>query len=120
MNVLNLRGRNKMKLEVFDKLIKEDVLKECLQIMDTKGKSYSGLEDKLGNFRRGSEATGSSMEQVWFIYFSKHHDALCSYIRGEYTDSEPIKGRIEDLICYLFLFCGILEEQGKLNVTADK
>lgn len=104
-----------MKLEAFDKLISEEILPECMKIMKTKGRSYSGLEDKLGNFKRGAELSGTSPERVWFIYFTKHFDALSSFIRGEYSDSEPIKGRIIDLINYLMLFCGILQEQGQLN-----
>jgi hypothetical protein len=103
-----------MSIEEFNKLMTDEILPEAMQIMDSKGLSYSGQEDKLGNFRRGSKLAGLKMEQVWFVYFVKHFDSLCSYLRGEYTDSEPIRGRILDMMNYLFLLCGILREKGEL------
>ena len=100
--------------ELYD-LIQQEILPICLDIMGTKGESYSGLEDKLGNFKRCAKLSDVMVEKAWFIYFAKHFDALTSYIRGEYKDSEPIKSRICDLINYLFLFAAILKEQGKLD-----
>lgn len=100
-----------MKSEELYKLIETEVLPKCFEIMKSKGESYSGVEDKLGNFKRCSSLSGSRIEQVWFTYFVKHFDALSSYIREEYKDSEPIEGRIQDLINYLFLFYGIIREK---------
>jgi len=93
----------------------DKLLVECKNIRLSKGEAYSGKEDKLGNFKRVAQFLGLTSEQVWATYFHKHLDALSSYLRGEYKDSEPIKGRIEDLINYLFLLSAILEEQGKLK-----
>jgi len=103
-----------MNKEELYSLIEKEILPECFAIMKGKGEAYSGQEDKLGNFKRCSKLAGVKTEQVWFTYFVKHFDALNSYIRGEYVDTEPIKGRIQDLINYLFLLCGILKEEGKL------
>jgi hypothetical protein len=102
-----------MKVKDFENFMKKEILPECDKIMKSKGLSYSGLEDKFGNFKRCSKLSGVSIEQAWFTYFVKHFDALSSFIRGEYSDSEPIKGRVFDLINYLFLFAGILKEKGK-------
>jgi len=99
-----------MKIEDFEKLITKELLPVCMKIMDSKGLAYSGLEDKLGNFKRCAALSGLTPKQVWFVYFIKHYDALTSYIRGEYSDSEPIEGRIQDLINYLFLLYGIIKE----------
>uniref|UniRef100_A0A6M3JJB4 Uncharacterized protein n=1 Tax=viral metagenome TaxID=1070528 RepID=A0A6M3JJB4_9ZZZZ len=103
-----------MKSEELFELIEKDILPECFAIMKTKGEAYSGLEDKLGNFKRCAKLAGTTPEKAWFIYFCKHFDALSSFIREEYKDSEKIKGRIQDLINYLFLLCGLLKEQSKL------
>jgi len=96
-------------------LIQDKILPDCYNIMKSKGESYSGLEDKLGNFKRCAKFADVNIEKAWYIYFVKHFDALSSYIRGEYKDSEPIKSRIQDLINYLFLLAAILDEQGKLD-----
>jgi hypothetical protein len=109
-----------MKLDEFKDLLEKEILPECKKIMDSKGLSYSGLEDKLGNFKRCGTLAGIPTEKAWFTYFVKHFDALSSFIRGEYSDCEPIKGRIIDLINYLFLLCGILKEQGRLEETKPK
>ena len=103
-----------MKSEEFYDFITKEMLPECYAIMKTKGEAYSGIEDKLGNFKRCALLANEPIEKVWFTYFVKHFDALCSYIRGEYKDSEGIKGRIQDLINYLFLLSAILKEQKKL------
>ena len=99
--------------ELYD-LIQKEILPPCLEIMKSKGEAYSGKEDKLGNFKRCAKLADVSTEKAWFIYFVKHFDALSAYIRGEYSDSEPIKGRILDLVNYLFLLTAILKEQDKL------
>jgi len=104
-----------MKSDELMSFIQKQILPVCYDIMSTKGEAYSGLEDKLGNFKRCSNLANVSIEKAWFVYFVKHFDALSSYIRGEYKDNEPIKGRIIDFINYLFLLAAILEEQGKLN-----
>ena len=103
-----------MTVKEFTNFIDTEILPECYKIMESKGISYSGLEDKLGNFKRLSVLTNSSPEKVLFIYFTKHFDALSSYIRGEYKDSEGIKGRILDIINYMFLLAALLKEQNKL------
>lgn len=105
-----------MKSEALYKLIKDDLLVKCMDIMKTKGEAYSGVEDKLGNFKRCAKLAGVDIKKAWYIYFVKHFDALSSYIRGEYKDSEPIQGRIQDLINYLFLLYAILEEQQSNNL----
>ena len=102
-----------MTLQEFDRVMDEMFL-ACNEVMKSKGLAYSGKEDKLGNFKRCAKLSGTDIDKVWFTYFIKHFDSLCSYIRGEYSDSEPIKGRIIDMINYLYLYAGILKEQGKL------
>ena len=103
-----------MKSAELYQLLEKEILPECFAIMQSKGESYSGKEDKLGNFKRCASLAGVPVEKAWFIYFVKHFDSLSAYIREEYHDSEPIKGRIQDLINYLFLLIGILKEKNKL------
>lgn len=103
-----------MTVSEFSKFISEEILSECYKIMESKGISYSGLEDKLGNFKRISKLTNVNPEKVLFVYLMKHIDAISSYIREEYKDSEHIKGRILDVINYMFLLSALLKEQNKL------
>ena len=109
-----------MTKDQFIELIEKDLLPQCMAIMQSKGTAYSGKEDKLGNFKRCAKLSGSSVQQVWFTYFVKHFDALSSYIRDEYIDSEPIDGRIMDLINYLFLLYGIIHESDSVTLEQQK
>ena len=93
-------------------LIETELLPKCFEIMKSKGESYSGLEDKLGNFKRCAKLAGVSVEKAVLVYMIKHIDAISSYCRGEYSDCEKIEGRIQDAINYLFLLYGIIKEQG--------
>ena len=84
--------------------------KERYEIQKSKGEAYSGKDDALDNFKRNAKNLGVSPLVVWNIYFSKHLDAIDSFIRGEYSDSEPIRGRFMDAINYLELGYGLIED----------
>ena len=99
-----------MKAQKFYDLI-EDLMDECMEIMKSKGLAYSGKQDSFANFKRIGSNLSMSQFQVWFVFFSKHLDSLASWIREEYSDSEPIESRIKDLINYLFLLYGMIEEE---------
>jgi len=91
-------------------VIIDKVLVECIEIMKSKGIAYSGRDDKFGNFKRVAKNLCMEPEQVWYVYFAKHLDSLSAWLRGDYVDSEPIEGRIKDLINYLLLLYGMIEE----------
>ena len=103
-----------MKTEQFYDTI-EELIDECLEIMKAKGLAYSGKDDSFANFKRVAKNLSMSQYNVWYVYFAKHLDSLASWIREEYSDSEPITGRIKDLINYLFLLYGMLEEDKAKN-----
>lgn len=96
--------------ELYD-LIDNVIYSECRKIMKGKGESYSGLKDKLGNFKRTAELADNPILKVWLTFFVKHFDSVCSYVRGEYNDTEPIEGRFYDMINYCCLALGIIKEQ---------
>lgn len=100
-----------MKALNFYEFIEKELFPELMAIMKSKGEAYSGHEDKFGNFKRIAQKYKIPITMVWAIYFGKHLDSLDSWLRGEYVDSEPIEGRIKDLINYLFLLYGLIEEK---------
>lgn len=88
----------------------------------SKGEEYSSSDDQLGNFRRLAEQTGLTMPQVWLVLFTKHLDAIRTWIKDEATGtkrerSEPIEGRIEDAILYLYLLRAIVEDGKPVSDT---
>lgn len=103
-----------MNNEDFSNLVTEtiDTMRDLLV---TKGGEYAGSEDRLANFKRGATLTGATPLQVAFIYASKHYDAISTFVRDEAqgkvrTRSEPIQGRLDDLMNYCLLMKGLIEE----------
>jgi hypothetical protein len=114
--------------EQLEKLIKSNVptltgytdidgfLNECLDTMRRKGHDYrqGNDDDLLHNFRSVGVAVDEDMMKVWFTYFYKHYSAVVTYIKeGGQSESEPIDGRIKDMIVYLLLFYRMTQERGR-------
>ena len=92
------------------------VFKECVAILDTKGNDYTvgqADKDRLYNFRSAAKDAGVSIVQVWYVYFFKHLTSLQRFVKEGRVESEPIEGRINDLINYLALLRLIIMDQQK-------
>lgn len=99
----------------FDNLVGQTIA-EVQNKLTTKGREYSGTEDRFANFNKAAADLGLSPQQVWLAYFHKHYCSIISYIKEPKTFSdEPIAGRIVDAIAYLLLLKGIIAEQQALN-----
>lgn len=113
----------------FDRYVKYLISKSA-DILVAKGADYAGGADRLANFKRGAELTGATPTQVAFVYLSKHYDAIATYVRETsnpvqvgtgYAPSEPIEGRLLDLINYCFLLASLIyEETCKADFAKDK
>jgi type I restriction-modification system DNA methylase subunit len=92
------------------KFIKEKFDEEIHEVLLKKGKDYGG-KIANSNFRDAAGALGLDPKQVWFVYFHKHLSSLKQYLREGQVESEPIEGRLTDLITYLFILWSMLEEE---------
>jgi len=93
----------------------ERTQQETSALLISKGMEYAGSEDRLANFKRGAALTGTTPLQCCFIYMSKHYDSLSTYIKKDAAGfdqhlSEPIEGRINDIINYMFIMKGLIQE----------
>lgn len=94
--------------EALRELVKE-LFGDVEFILKTKGKAYSaGQRDTLYNFKHQAEELGVPVFLVWAVYFNKHLDSLRSWLKGNYSDSEPIESRILDMIVYLILLRALI------------
>jgi len=81
-------------------------LDDCFKTMREKGHDYreGNDNDLLHNFRTVGEEMELPPEKVWYIYASKHWKAIKTFIKeAGQSESEPIEGRIKDVIVYLLL-----------------
>jgi hypothetical protein len=94
--------------------IAEELFNESLKIFMDKGIDYSGDTDSLANFKINAERAGITKYQVWQIYFNKHVDAINNAIKNNPKNpqvaSEPLRGRINDIINYAALLASLLKE----------
>lgn len=89
---------------------------EALQeLAQTKGQDYSGKEDRLASFKQLASDLGLTPEQVWGVFAGKHWTAIMTFVREGDVASEPIEGRIHDLILYGFLLLAMVREERSLN-----
>lgn len=94
----------------FTELVKQE-FNHILEINQTKGKEYASEADALSNFYRRSEELGISPKAVWAVFAGKHWDSIMHYCKEGKVLSEPIEGRIRDLILYLLLLEGLAREE---------
>jgi hypothetical protein len=100
-----------MNIEKFNELNKE-MMKNCYTLLNQKGHDYTnGEQDALYNFKLVATRTGLTPLQVWSVYFTKHIDAIYTYLKKGELKSEPIDSRIQDAINYLLLLNGLIKEK---------
>lgn len=91
----------------YDSLV-ADTVDNVITLGINKGGEYAGDNNRLENFVRNAQSLNLEPEQVWAVYAGKHWDAIIQYVNDtasgkSRTRSEPITGRVDDLIVYLLL-----------------
>jgi|ERR1019366_4461120 hypothetical protein len=100
-----------MTFEEFD-IYQEVLLKEVVRMKDTKGKEYSHSGNRFANFNRLADGLELPNITIAWIYAYKHVDSIISYVKeGKEFSNEGIRGRLVDLIVYLTLIGGMIEEK---------
>ncbi|HWQ08273.1 MAG TPA: hypothetical protein VN436_04175 [Holophaga sp.] len=94
----------------------EQTFAEARQLEQKKGGEYAPGADRLANFKSNAAALGLPPEAVWAVYAGKHWDSIRTYVSDIVTGtqrerSEPIEGRFRDMLVYLLLGLGLVEER---------
>lgn len=93
--------------QFFDKLIAESK-----EMRNSKGKEYAHDADRFANFKRLAKQLDVDPLLIWWVYTTKHLDSIVSYIKdGKTHSTETIRGRFVDIITYMSLGAGIIEER---------
>ena len=92
-----------------------DTFQELININNTKGHDYAGETDSLANFKDEASVLDLRPEQVWAVFAGKHWRAIMTFCKEGDVASEPIEGRIHDLIMYGFLLLGIIEDRKRAH-----
>ncbi len=92
----------------------KDFLERSIGEMQRKRPDYAEVredrDDVLANFKEVGRRTGMTALQCAMVYFEKHLITLEKYTRGLALKSEPIDGRLIDLLNYLTLINAVVVE----------
>lgn len=88
----------------------DEVHQKCVELNETKGHDYAGDEDALSNFKEAAARLGIEKEKVWAVYADKHWQAVMTFCSQGQVESEPIEGRLLDVILYCQLLLGMIRE----------
>ena len=106
-----------MELDIFLKE-HEDLIAESVDLLKAKNKDYSTNGDPLAGFKKIAKDLNISPFQVWAVFASKHWSALTSFAANGKVESEPIKGRILDMINYCALLHLLIKDFEDNVITA--
>ena len=99
----------------------EHVFSTEIQVLREEGqKEYAHDEENaFANFDRQAEESDITPEQVLWVHAMKHKDGITAHIKGHTSQRENIRGRINDLIVYLFLLRGMVERREGHDCTEN-
>ena len=112
---------NPIKPEERAAFVQAVVKKYLLPVLAAKGNDYSSYAtERYGgsahaNFMALADMLGDpavDKYRVWLIYFGKHLQSVFTWMRARAVASEPLTGRITDLLNYLLIFWMMLVEDG--------
>jgi len=89
-----------------------EVFNECDALRQAGQQEYAHDEgNAFANFERVGEQLLLDRKQVLLVYAQKHYDGVASFVAGHTSQREDVRGRINDLIVYLCLLRGMIEEE---------
>lgn len=103
-----------MKQEEFDKLVSERCIK-IQSVLTIKAREYARGDDRLHNFNRGAEISGTTRERVLHGFMLKHFisylDMLDDLDKGIVPDPDTVDEKIGDIINYFILMEASLKDK---------
>lgn len=103
----------------FAEFVREE-LARIQKLIDDKNADYAGLADSaFANFHEEAEALGITVETVWHVWVYKHWTAVTSFCKRGSVRSEPIDGRLDDVIGYCLLLKGIIRERAIIDESSS-
>lgn len=103
----------------FEELCQE-IQHDTMDILVLKGREYAGSADRLANFKRNAALSGVDPLTVLHVYMAKHWDSFSTYVRDRQAKqprelSEPIEGRLHDLINYAVLAVALIRDAQEIE-----
>jgi len=101
-----------MKAKEFEQLFERRV-KMCRKTLVQKAEEYSSEEDRLYNFKRGSDFLGQTPSESCLSYMTKQLVSVYDLVQSDKRITQAIiDEKIGDAINYLVLLEGCLHDEG--------
>lgn len=101
-------------------ILMDNTFERMKELNTKKGKDYAGDEDALSNFKAAAERLGVTPFQIWAVYADKHWSAIMSFCKEGQLESEPIEGRIDDVMVYCTLLLGLIKDRVEAEIGPDE
>lgn len=118
LNETMIYGQEKSLLSILTDYLNDEVFAkrfvDCIDMIKSKNADYTqgtAKKDRIAAFRRISSDIDIPMEKIWAIFCNKHWGAVMRFIKDGEVESEPIDGRINDIINYMVLLGAILDDK---------
>ncbi len=93
------------------KKLMNEMWEEIVSTRDSGQKEYAHDEDNcFQNFEKIAKQLNLDRKQVLWVYLMKHIDGILSFINGHESQREDVRGRLTDVIVYVTLLWGMIEE----------
>lgn len=99
-----------------------DRFADCIDMLRAKNADYSQNEqkgDRIAAFRRIARDIDLPMRKVWAVFAQKHWGAIMRFCKEGRVESEPIDGRINDLINYAVLMGAIVTDERERELSTE-
>lgn len=98
----------------------QQIQHDTTDILILKNREYAGSADMLANFKRNAALSGVDPLTVLHVYMAKHWDSFSTYVRDMQAKqprelSEPIEGRLHDLINYAVLAVALISDAQEIE-----
>ena len=97
------------------------IFSEINQTREAGQKEYAReLDNAFANFERIGSYLSINRKKVLLTYLLKHIDGIIAYCEGHKSQREDVRGRITDVIVYLCLLWGMIDDEendGRSEIT---
>lgn len=88
------------------------MFQECMELREAGQKEYAHDENEaFSNFNRLADELLLDRKQILWVYAKKHIDGIVSFIKGHKSQREDVRGRINDLVVYMCILRGMIDEE---------
>lgn len=96
----------------------QKIFASCMETREQGQKEYAHKEaEAFTNFIEAGAEVGVDRKVAWFVYFFKHYKGMTAYIKGHKSQREDVRGRIKDMIVYLCLLWGMIDDEEAAQVV---